>query len=413
MPRTLVIADDLTGAIDTAHAFAARGYRTRVQVDPGRAPPDSTVLALNTDSRYADPETAAERVRRAIEAIDAPVVYKKVDSTLRGNVVSEVRSALNTGFDHGLFAPASPAVDRLTAGGYHLAEGRLLSDTGYADDPNGPASDHLPTLVGVEHASHLGIETVAAGSEPIRAATADAPSGTLFTCDTTHDRHLEAIARAGRGLDPRPLYAGSAGLARHVSVLDEPDGEPRRITGHGGALGIVGSVSERSLDQLAALPEEWLITLDPEGLLSDPDSAGGEAGRRAAERLANGGHVVVTAAPDRETVDRTLAIGRAAGLEEGAIRARVASALASAARTGFDADPAGLFVTGGDVAMAVFDALDARTLSLTGRAVEAGIPVSRLRGGSADGTPVVSKAGGFGGRETAVNCLRYLGGDHE
>lgn len=68
MPRALVVADDLTGAIDTAHAFAARGYRTRVQVNPGRAPPDSTVLALNTDSRYADPETAAERVRRAIES---------------------------------------------------------------------------------------------------------------------------------------------------------------------------------------------------------------------------------------------------------------------------------------------------------------------------------------------------------
>ena len=28
MPRALVVADDLTGAIDTARAFAARGYRT-------------------------------------------------------------------------------------------------------------------------------------------------------------------------------------------------------------------------------------------------------------------------------------------------------------------------------------------------------------------------------------------------
>lgn len=146
MPRALVVADDLTGAMDTGHAFAVRGYRTRVQVDPGRAPPDSTVLAPNTDSRYADPETAAERVRRAIEAIDAPVVYKKVDSTLRRNVVSEVRSALSCGFEHGLFAPASSTVGRLTAGGYHLVEGRLLSDTEYADDPNGFASDHLPKL---------------------------------------------------------------------------------------------------------------------------------------------------------------------------------------------------------------------------------------------------------------------------
>lgn len=415
MPRALIVADDLTGATDTAHAFAKRGYRTVVQITAGSDPPDTTVLAVNTDSRYADPETARERVRRAIVGTDAPVVYKKIDSTLRGNVGCEVRAAMDCGFDLALLAPASPAVGRLTAGDYQLVDGRLLTDTEYADDSNGPSSSHLPTLVeGVDISSHhLGIGTVAAGADAVREPIADAPRGTLFTCDATHDRHLDAIARAGDAVDERPLYVGSAGLAKHVEIPGEPDGDPRPITAEGGALGIVGSVSERSLGQLAALPGEWVFALDPEELLADPESTGYEAGRRATKRLADGEHAVLTAAPDRATVERTFELGRDAGLDENEIRRCVRNALAAAAHAGFESDPAGLFVTGGDVAMAVFDRLEVGSLVLSGEAIGAGIPVSRIDGGLADGTAAVTKAGGFGHEATAVNCLRSLGGDHE
>ncbi len=415
MPRALVVADDLTGATDTAHAFAKRGYHTKVQVDPESEPPDSTVLAVNTDSRYADPETARERVRGAIAGTDAEVVYEKVDSTLRGNVASELQSAVDCGFDLALLAPASPAVGRLTAGGYHLVDGRLLTDTEYADDSNGPSSSHLPTLVEVigSPSHHLGIGTIAAGADAVRESIADAPRGTLFTCDATHDRHLESIARAGDAVDERSLYVGSAGLAGHVEIPGEPDSRPARITAEGGALGIVGSVSERSLGQLAALPGEWVFAPDPEELLADPESTGYEAGRRATERLADGEHAVLTAAPDRAAVERTHELGRKTGLGENEVRRRVRNALAAEARAGFESDPAGLFVTGGDVAMAVFDRLDVGSLALSGEAIEAGIPVSRIDGGLADGTPVVTKAGGFGREATAVNCLRSLGGDHE
>lgn len=411
MPRALVVADDLTGATDTAHAFAKRGYRTTVRVDPD-SDLDATVLAANTDSRYVDPEIAAGRVRQAVETT-APVVYEKVDSTLRGNVASEVDAAME-GFDCGLFAPAAPAVGRLTACSHHLVDGRLLTDTEYADDPSPPTSARLPALFeGLDRpVRHLGIGTVAAGTDAVRGALADVPEGALIACDATHERHLAAIARAGRESDRRALFVGSSGLAEHVAVPGEPDREPGFEHAAGGALGVVGSVSERSLEQLAALPGEWVIAISPEELLSDPEDAGREAGRRAAERLAAGEHAVVTAAPDREAVERTLEIGREQGLDGEAIRERVATALASAARAAVG-EAAGLFVTGGDVAMAAFDALGVQALSLSGVEVEAGIPVSRLDGGVADGTPVVTKAGGFGERETAVNCLRALGGDHE
>ncbi|MDL5362567.1 four-carbon acid sugar kinase family protein [Halalkalicoccus sp. NIPERK01] len=416
MARVLVVADDLTGATDTAHAFAKRGYETAVQVDPDGIPPNATVLAVNTDSRYAGPGTAADRVDQAISRTDASIVYKKIDSTLRGNVESEVEAAMDCGFDRALFAPASPAVGRLTACGYHLVDGRLLTDTEYAEDPNGPTNAHLPALFeGLGRpVGHLGVETVATGSNAVREALANDPSKALVVCDATHDRHLATIARAGGELEGATLYVGSAGLAEYVAVPGDPDGASSHpgAVGDGGALGIVGSVSERSLEQLSALPEEWVLAIGPEALLADPEGAGREAGQQVEKRLADGQHAVATAAPDRAAVERTLELGRDRDLDDEAIRARVARALAYTAHASIE-DAAGLFVTGGEVAMAVLGRLEVRALSLSGEEIEAGVPVGRIDGGIADGTPVVTKAGGFGSRETAVNCLRSLGGDHE
>lgn len=418
MPRVLVVADDLTGATDTAHAFAARGYETRVQIGPATdgSVPEATVRSINTDSRYADPGVAAERVRDAMGEPPA-VVYKKVDSTLRGNVTGEIDAAMDaTDAALAVVAPAAPAVGRVTAAGYHLVDGRLLTDTDYADDPKGPTTAHLPTLFA--DCGHpvvsLGIETVAAGTEAMGEALADAPDRALVACDATHSRHLEAIVRAGVSLDERVLYVGSAGLAEGVALAGDPDTAPEGVAttsaGGGGALGIVGSVSGTTLAQLAAMPDEWVLPLDPDAILADPERAGREAGKRVTERLAGGEPAVITAAPDRSAVERTLAAGRERGLTETEIRGRVAHTLAWGAREAVDS-AGGLLVTGGDAAMAVFDALDAAALALSGDAIESGIPVSRIEGGPAGGTPVVTKAGGFGSKKTVMNCLRFLSGE--
>ncbi|EMA38666.1 four-carbon acid sugar kinase family protein [Halococcus hamelinensis] len=418
MPRVTVVADDLTGATDTGHSFAVRGAATRVAVRPESAA-DSTVRVVNTDSRYADPRTAAERVTEAVDGFDG-VVYDKVDSTLRGNVVAEADAIMDaTDARFGIVAPAAPELGRVTAGGQHLVDGRLLTDTEYADDANGPTTTHLPTLFSgsAYPVVHLDIGTVASGTEAVAEAFAAVePDRAFVVCDVTHQRHLATIARAGASLDERVVYVGSAGLAEAVVVPDGP-GElvhesPATEPPTGGALGIVGSVSETTLRQLAALPDDQVLSFDPETLLADPDQAGFRIGERAVERLANGESTVVTAARDRSAVEQTLALGHEADLTESEVRDRVTCALAGSARRAIEC-ASGLFVTGGDVAMAVLDALDAAALVLSGEAVETGIPRSRIAGGPADGLPVVTKAGGFGSPSTVINCLESLRGDDD
>lgn len=53
-------------------------------------------------------------------------------------------------------------------------------------------------------------------------------------------------------------------------------------------------------------------------------------------------------------------------------------------------------------------ALDATAIELSVEAVETGISLATIEGGTVAGTALTTKAGAFGGTETVVNCLDRL-----
>ena len=98
-----------------------------------------------------------------------------------------------------------------------------------------------------------------------------------------------------------------------------------------------------------------------------------------------------------------------AGISERVARERVTSALGTAAAHVWAArEPRGLFLTGGSVAKAVLGRLDAGGIALRGQEIAVGVPTGEVRGGRANGTPVVTKAGAFGDDSTIVDALEYL-----
>jgi uncharacterized protein YgbK (DUF1537 family) len=439
-----IVADDLTGACDTGHEFAARGHRTRVLVD-GRDDDESDTavdaLVVNTDSRYDPPETAATAVRAAVESRSCGVVYKKVDSTLRGNFGAEVAAALSAledrppaAADEGgveraplaVVAPAYPGAGRTTACGHHLVDGALVTDPEVGlNRGNGPTSSHLPSLfddcaypvVGV------GIESVAEGAAAVAERFRSLPDRPqITTVDATHERHLSAVAAAARRIERPVLYVGSAGLARHVELstattdgrATDDGGADRAATGRDGSdaegvLGVVGSVAETTLRGLDALPDRAVVAVDPVMAVETPDAAAERAAERIRTVIDADGWAVVTAATDRAAVDDALAAGDEAGLSDRAVRERIANVLAeTAAAVVAGRRPRGLFLTGGDTAMTVLDALGARAIDLGGEAVETGIPLGTIESGAADGTALVTRAGAFGDSETIMTCLDRL-----
>lgn len=411
--RTLVVADDLTGANDTGHGFAARGYETVVRLDPDFDAPGADVLVVDTDSRYAPADEAAERVRAAVADADAAVVYKKVDSTLRGNLGPEIAAAMDAmDGDAAAVAPAFPSNGRTTACGYHLVEGALVTDTEAGNDPDALVTEpRVPDYLrdqGLEDVTHVGVETVAAGE----AAVDDAlDGGGVRTFDAVHDAHLDAIGGAAAASDARVLHVGSGGLAGYVRVPASADAErpPLRETPTGTAFGVAGSVSARTLDQLDALDDRCVVELDAARAVTDPEGAVEAAVTACRERLAEAPTAVLASARDRRDVDAVLDAAAAAGVPDRAAREAVTVALATATRRVHEATaPGGLFLTGGAVAKAVLAELGAAGVALRREAVSAGVPVGVVRDGRADGTPLVTKAGAFGDDDTIRNALEHV-----
>lgn len=124
MPRLLIIADDFTGALDTGVQLAKRGIDTLVAVMRDgrvdlRAP--CQVLVVNTESRHIPPLEARARVTAVVQSAPAAGfthIYKKTDSTLRGNIGTELAAVLgNVAATELIFVPAFPKLGRFTIDG--------------------------------------------------------------------------------------------------------------------------------------------------------------------------------------------------------------------------------------------------------------------------------------------------------
>jgi uncharacterized protein YgbK (DUF1537 family) len=107
-------------------------------------------------------------------------------------------------------------------------------------------------------------------------------------------------------------------------------------------------------------------------------------------------------------METSRALGLERGLEKDEVPDIIASRLADITKqlvTASEVD--GLILTGGDTAKAVCHRLGAVGAKLLDE-VEPGIPLGRLLGSSK--LPVITKAGGFGNRQSLVGALRRLKG---
>ena len=151
-----IIADDLTGANDTALQFHTQGARTKILLDNSYNPNrnDCTeVWAISTESRNCDVEESIVRVGNAVKSFvdnfSFGYYYKKIDSTLRGHIAQETLLMLNIiGYDAAIIVPAFPQEGRITVGGDHLLKGIPIGRTEIAMDPHSPiVESHVPTLL--------------------------------------------------------------------------------------------------------------------------------------------------------------------------------------------------------------------------------------------------------------------------
>ena len=349
----LIVADDLTGACDSAAAFLGNAELVRVLLHSGdvQAEP-GTVAAVSTETRNLSSPEAVRIVERTVREShhfrDAGILFKKVDSAGRGHLVEETMAALQaSGAALALIAPAFPEAGRTVSGGVLYVR----------DSAQQNSSLDLAAMFGVHGCDAVDLLPVASESELERAVRGALDRGTrVLICDAETQLHLDRVAAAACRIEQPILWTGSAGLARAVASQLPSAGSKRlvdRAWPAGRTLLFVGTDHPVTNLQISHLQQE-------------PATA-------------------------------TVQIHR---LEWNNSSAECVCEAFS------EAPVSALILTGGDTAAFVLGTLNAHAIRLAGE-LGPGVPWGYIEGGDADGCVVVTKSGGFGRQDTLTNAFHF------
>lgn len=409
MPRILVLADDLSGAADCGIAFTRSDLSAVVVLserERAASRVKADVLVLDTDSRRLAPnQAAAIQARLARRYLtDGLIFYKKIDSTLRGNIAAEL-TALAPLAGLAIVAPAFPATGRILRSGRVFVHGVPLEATETWQRAELPGIADIGAILGRGgvHATHLGLDLVRGEPEALRDALdrMGRDGAMAVVCDAETEADLAAIAIASVRLARRHFWVGSAGLAHHLArasgiVATTAPLSPGSLRLGGPVLVAVGSLSDVSRIQSRRLAREpgvsWL-TVRPDALLEAVPGAAWQAAAATLDAALGQGDDILLTIGSENAVPREDGALLCAGL--GRLVAPFASRLG------------GLVATGGDTARGVLDALGAVGLRLI-REIEPGVALSATEGGRP--LAVVTKAGAFGDPATLVHCRAVLSG---
>jgi 4-hydroxythreonine-4-phosphate dehydrogenase len=383
MLEQLVVADDLSGAAESAATFLLRTTRIAVllaaePVASGDSSSESPrVVVVDTDSRHlvaaAAGDAVSRRVAQAIAGVDGVRVVKKVDSLLRGNLAAEVRALASLLGATPVVATALPSAGRTVVGGVPLVDGHPLASTTLwaAEDGQAPRTV-AAALTGMDSVT-VPLAVVRDGAQLRAVLAASAEQGRVPVCDAETDADLDAVVAAANAL-PDTLLVGSAalvaadarGFPADPAPSDPASSDPASshpmqsrtasdhpLTTAPGSrterdhlvVAVIGSAAPSVAAQVALLEQLGLpvLRLDPRELLESPTGAR----RRVEEGVAGAGLVIA--------LDQTVAV-------EPAQARRLSAALASATEPATSRATV-LLATGGETARAVLGSLHVNRLT--------------------------------------------------
>jgi uncharacterized protein YgbK (DUF1537 family) len=419
-----VIADDITGANDTAVQFAKHNISSFVRLDFDKtelSQDTADVVVVDTDSRDIAPEQAYQTVLKVCQALlqsGVESIYKKVDSTLRGNLGAEIAATVKAlQPEIVVIAPAFPANNRITVGGYHLLNQMPIELTEIAHAPKSPVNEsRIVELLKQQTAEKIGLidlSTVINGAAAIKIAIESCveQGEKWIVFDAVQDEHLASIATAAHGY-ANVLWVGSAGLAEQLPRFYEwQEKSAGKVEAAQGAVviiaGSVSKITQQQIRQVLNLPNIHLIKINGANLTNNQAEEIKRCISEAKAFIEEGKDILLASAITDEDVALAVAAGQKKGLTSVEVSEQTAAALGKVAEGLAACALSGMVLTGGDTAIHVCRALGAAAIEII-EEVAVGIPLGHMVGGKLDGLRVVTKAGAFGSEESLVLAIKAI-----
>lgn len=418
-----VLADDFTGASDVGVQFKKFRMETIVLTRLEKIEDimdEAEVIVIDTESRNDAFKIAYNKVEKAVKALKRSgihLVYKKIDSTVRGNLGAELDAVLNElDIKAVIVAPAFPANKRTTVNGRQLINNIPLEMTEFARDPINPAKEsHIKKLIQNQthrRVSEVNLSTVRRGVQELRRKIQHLTEkgNEIIIIDAEYQDDLQKIAKVI--FDCGFLPCGSAGLAEEISKLLSL----RRTTP---VLTVSGSINPVTLTQISKAGEELgvcVLELDFSNILTCNKACAREVKRllnKARKALAEGRDIVIAASTSKKKNSRLQQMGRNLGMSNLQVARRVLSIMSEAFRRIINGHKfSGLILVGGDTAIAMINAMNAYGIRMK-KEVFSGVPLGEVIGRRYNGMRIITKAGGFGEKNTLVEAIRCLKGNKE
>ena len=260
MPELLVIADDLTGALDTGVQFAKEKIKTVVttELEWNTLSLDGVeVLVIDTETRHLQEKEAFDRIKRVLEIAkekEIKYLYKKTDSTLRGNIGIEFLAICQTYDRPIMFIPAFPKLKRSTRNGIQYIDGTPIHMTSFSKDPLNPVrKSYIPKII--EEQAKLESSIVKIDCYNNLSIT----DSDIYIFDAESDKDLLTIGETLKRKHMLKITAGCAGFAEILPKLIDFKRDRRQVNLNikGDHIVIIcGSINERSLKQIEFAKEK-------------------------------------------------------------------------------------------------------------------------------------------------------------
>lgn len=427
MAINVIISDDLTGASDSGVQFAQKGFRTFVAFNtlPTEALINLDSIVIDTDSRGMSPGDAYQTVHNMAKQLKKQGVtklYKKIDSTLRGNLGAEIDAVLDVyGFTWTIVAPAFPQIGRTTIEGTHFLHGVPIHETEIGRDPKCPVrTASIADLLNSQSKRRAGVLPL-----PILRQGPDAVMAHLYhlrdqgvsliVADAEENADFARLVEALR--EQHVLWVGSAGFAEHLSNLyGMKPCKPmsQEFKGTGPVILVSGSVSGLTRSQVRAClkdPSIDGVEFNPLSIFS-PSEKEEELNRciqRLDQILSGGRNLALFAGSSPEQLKQTKEMAKQNDWTDPMVANCISDVLGQiTSQILTDHEVGGLILTGGDTAKSVCQHLGVDGLQLIGQ-VETGIPLSQMVGKK--GYYTVTKAGAFGNEKSLLHAFYLLKGD--
>lgn len=389
MKKILLLADDFTGANDSGIKMVQRGYKASISID-FEYDNKSQITIIDSETRNLPEDEAYDKIEKIISKVDDLneylFVYKKIDSTLRGNIRKEYEAIVkHLNPKYIIFAPAHPNLNRTTNHGIQYVNNKRVLDSEFAEDPKKPVfNDDIRNILSNKYTHH--------DIKEIRNDLYIKPGVNTFDCETYDD--LLLISRESLKINDRVLFIGSAGL--FDSLFDE-------LIIKKPSLAIVGSVSSQNRLGIKYCEEMGVPVIDIT-LRDFVDNSTKEKIDSVIEYLKSDKDVVIVTSRSREEYIESIKYLESKELNSDIILSKLINEISE--KIVKKCELSGVFTTGGTTSIEFLKSINAKSTNLIDE-IEDGVILSEIKGIYKD-LYLVTKAGAFGNERTIYKALSEI-----